>query len=97
MHYEIKPHNLFHLAAELEWFDSRRYFLNQRVLPTVGLHPLREPAVSKVFPQGTFLHGQPAIYRPARIRLQHTEYLAAKFFVTRLLQINTRKQFEPLR
>ena len=67
----------------------------QRVLPTTGLHHVREPAVSKVFLQGTLLHEHPAVYLRARIHLQHTEDLAAKIYVTRLLQINASKRFEP--
>ena len=91
----------FHLAPELERLDSRRYCLYQhpsmiqRVLPTVGLHHLREPAVSKAFPQVTFLHEQLAIHRHARIHLQHTDYLAAEILITRLLHINASKPFEP--
>ena len=101
MRYEIETHPFFHLAAELEWLDSRRYCLNQylamlkRVLPTVGPHHLHEPAISKVFPQGTLLHEHPAICRHARIHLQHTEY-TAKILITRLLHINASKPFEPL-
>ena len=67
--------------------------MRQRVLPTTGLHHVREPAVSKVFPQGTLLHEHPAVYRRVRIHLQHTEDLAAKIYITRLLHIS--KLFEP--
>ena len=66
----------------------------QRVRPTTGLHHVREPAVSKVFLQGTLLHEHPAIYRHARIHDQHTEDLAAKIYITRLLHINASKIFE---
>ena len=31
MRYEIKTHILVHLAAELEWLDSRRYCFNQHL------------------------------------------------------------------
>ena len=31
MRYEIETHIFFHLAAELEWLDSRRYCLNQHL------------------------------------------------------------------
>ena len=41
-------------------------------------HHRREPAVSKLLPQGTLLHEHAAVYRHARIHLQHAEYLAAK-------------------
>ena len=67
-----------------------------RVLPTAGLHHLREPAVSEVFPQGTFRHEHPAIYRHASIYLQHTEYLVAKHLVICLLHINASNFFKPL-
>ena len=50
----------------------------QRVLPTTGHDHVREPAVSKVFSQGTLLHEHPAVYRHARIHLQHTNDLAPK-------------------
>ena len=64
------------------------------VLVTIGLHRLRESAVCKEFPQGTFSLKHSAIYRHARIHLQHTEYLAAKFLITRLLYVNASKYFE---
>ena len=66
----------------------------QRVLPTTGLHHVREPAISKVFSKGTLLHQHPAVYRHVRIHLQHTEDLAAKIDITRLLHINASKLFE---
>ena len=31
VHLEIESHLLFHLAAELEWLDSRRYLLKQHI------------------------------------------------------------------
>ena len=102
MPYEIEPHLPFHLAAKLEWLYSRRYRLYQhlamlqRVLPTTGLHHFREPAVSKVFSQGTLLHEHPVVYRHACIHLQHTEDLAAKIYITRLLRINSSKTFRAL-
>ena len=98
MHYEIEPHLPFHLPAKLEWLYSRRYRLYQylamllRVLPTTGLHRVREPAVSKLFSQGTLLHEHPTVYRHARIHLQHTKDMAAKIYITRLLPS---KRFEP--
>ena len=67
----------------------------QRVLPTTGPHDIREAAINKVFPQGTLLHEPPAVYRYARINVQHTEDLAAKIYITRLLHINFSKLFEP--
>ena len=67
----------------------------QRVVPTVRLHHLRKPAVSKLFPQGTLLHEHLAIYWHARIRLQHTEYLAATILITLLLHINASNLLSP--
>ena len=67
MHNEIERHLPFHLAAKLEWLYSRLYRLYQhlamlqRVLPTTGLHHVRELAVSKVFSQGMLLHEHPAV------------------------------------
>ena len=87
MHFEIEPHLPSHLTLKLEWLYSRRYRLYQHlamlqrvlpILPTTGLHHVREPAVSKVFSQGTLLHEHPSVYRRARIHLQHTEDLATK-------------------
>ena len=101
MHYEIEPHLTFHLAATLEWLYSRCYRLYQplamiqRVLPTTGLPHVREPAVCRVFSQGTLLYEHPAVYRDARIHFQHTEDLAAKIYTTSLLHINSSKLFEP--
>ena len=65
-------------------------------MPTVGRRHLRKPAVNKIFPQGTFLRKHPAIYRHARIHLQHTEHLAAKILITCLPYINASKPVEPL-
>ena len=65
------------------------------MLLTTRLHHVREPNVSKVFSQGTFLHEHPAVYRYAPIYLQHTKDLAAKIYITRLLHINSSKLFEP--
>ena len=66
------------------------------ILPCFGLYRRPSgsiisvsPDVSKVFPRGTVLNEHPAIYRHARIRLQHTEYLAAIILTTRLLRIYT--------
>ena len=64
----------------------------ERVVPTTGLHHIREPAVSKVFSQGTHLHEHPAVYQHARIHLQHTKDLAAAIRITRLLHINASKR-----
>ena len=83
MQYEIEPHLNFHLAAKLEWLYSRCYRLHQYlamlqlVLMTTGIHHVREAAVTKTFSQGTHFHEYPAVYRNARIHLQHTEELAA--------------------
>ena len=50
MHHEIELHLPMYLGVELGWLDSRRYCLNhhlnmiQLVLPTVGVHHLRERA-----------------------------------------------------
>ena len=101
MHDEIEPHLPFHLAVKLEWLYSLCYRLYQHVamlkcvLPTTGLHHVREPAVSKVFSQGTILHDHPDVYRHAHNHLQHTEYMVAKIHTTRVLHINASKLFEP--
>ena len=67
----------------------------QRVLPTTGLHHVREPAVNKVFSQGTLLHEHPVVCRHARIHLKHVEDLAANIHITHLLHINASKRLEP--
>ena len=83
MRCKIETHLLFHLSVELERLDSCRYRLNQhlsmleRSLPTVGHYHFREPAVSKVSPQGTFCMNTQlstgtlaSIFRPRYIRWQ---------------------------
>ena len=101
MRYDIELHILFHVAPELEWLDSRCYCLNQhlamlqRVLPTIGLHHLREPAVSEVFSQGTFSQERPTTYRHARLHLQQMEYLAAKILIIRLPHTNASTLLSP--
>ena len=94
MHNEVEPHLPFHLTAKLEQLRSRFYRLYlhpamlRRVLPTTEFHHVRQRAVSKVFSQGTLLHEHPAVYRHARIHLQHTENLPAKLYITRLSLIH---------
>ena len=101
MRYEIESHIPFNLAAELEWLNSRRHRLDQHlamilcVLPTVGLRQLREPAVSKVFPQGTFLHEHSSVYPPLRKSSPHRKF-GAKIIINRLLHANASKSFEPM-
>ena len=81
---KIEPHLPLHHVAKLEWLYSGCYrfyqhlAMLQRVPPTTGLHHVNEPAVSKVFSQGTLLHEHPSVYRRGRIHLQHTEDLATK-------------------
>ena len=96
LHYEIEPNLSFHLVAKLEWFYTRCFYqhlaMPQRVQPTTGLHHVREPDVRKVLSLCTLLHQHPAVYRHARIHLQHTKDMAAKIYITRLLPS---KRFEP--
>ena len=61
-----------------------------------GLTTSVSPLSARYFRRARFLHEHPAIYRHARIHLQHTEYLTAKTLITRLLHINASKPFEPL-
>ena len=100
MHYEIEPHLVCHLEAKLEWFHYHCCRLYQhlamppRVLRTTRSHHLREPAVRQVFVQRTLLREHPAAYRYARIRLQHTDDLAPKLYITCLLHVNVSKRIE---
>ena len=59
-HYEIEPHLPFHLVVKLEWLYSRCHRLYQhlamlqRVLPTTGLHHVREPLSARYFRMARF-------------------------------------------
>ena len=100
MHYEIEPQLLFHLAAKLECLISPCYriyphrAMRMLTLPTAGIDHVRWRAVGKVFPKRMFLHEHPAVYRHARIHVEHTEDLVTKIKLTRLRHINASERLE---
>ena len=63
MRFETKSHLPFHLGLKSRWYRLLQYLARmQPVLPTVGVHHLREPAVRKVLLKGMRLREHSAVY-----------------------------------
>ena len=100
MHYEIVPHLLFHLPAQLDWLYCRCYRLYlhlgmlQRVLPTTGLHQSVSPLSARYFRRACFCMNT-LLSTGTLASIFSTRKIWRKIHITRLLDINASKVFEP--
>ena len=101
MHYEIVPHLLFHLPAQLDWLYCRCYRLYlhlgmlQRVLPTTGLHQSVSPLSARYFRRASFCMNTLLSTGTLASIFSTPEDVATKIHITGLLHINANKLFDP--